>query len=88
VFLLSSEVIYWSSKKQPIVSLSSTEVEFIVLALYACQTIWLKEVLEKLGQNQDKPTIISGDSSYAIKLSKNPVMHDLSKHIDVRFYFL
>ena len=88
VFLLSSGAISWSSKKQPIVSLSSTEVEFIAAASCACQAVWLKRVLGKLGQNQGKPTIIHCDSSSAIKLSKNPVMHGRSKHIDVRFHFL
>lgn len=28
------------------------------------------------------------DNSSTIKLSKNPVMHGRSKHIDVRFHFL
>ena len=36
----------WSSivviKKQLVVSLSSTEVEFIAAALCACQAVWLK----------------------------------------------
>jgi len=88
VFLLSSGTISWLSKKQPVVSLSTTEAEFIVAASYACQIVWLKRVLEKLGLNQDKTTIIHCDSSSAIKLSKNPVMHGRSKHIDVRFHFL
>ena len=38
--------------------------------------------------NQSKTTIIHCDSSSTIKLLKNPVMHDRSKHIDVRFHFL
>ncbi|KAJ6855707.1 Integrase catalytic domain-containing protein [Populus alba x Populus x berolinensis] len=88
VFLLSSGTISWLSKKQPVVSLSTTEAEFIAAASCACQTVWLKRVLEKLGLNQDKTTIIHCDSSFAIKLSKNPVMHGRSKHIDVRFHFL
>ena len=45
-------------------------------------------MLGKLGQNQGKPTIIHYDSSSTIELSKNPVMHGRSKHIDVRFHFL
>jgi len=73
-------------KKKPIVSLSSTEAEFIAAASCAGQTLWLKGVLEKLGQKQAKPTSIHCDSSSAIKLSKNPVMHGRSKHIDVRFH--
>jgi len=88
VFLLSSGAVSWSSKKQPIVSLSSTEAEFIAVASCACQTLWLKGVLEKLGQKQAKPTSIHCDSSSTIKLSKNPVMHGRSKHINVRFHFL
>ena len=51
-------------------------------------SVRLKRVLEKLDQNQDKSTIIRCDSSSAIKLLKNPVMHGRSKHIDVRFHFL
>ena len=45
-------------------------------------------MLGKLDQNQGKSTIIHCVSSSAIKLSKNPVMHGHSKHIDVRFHFL
>lgn len=33
-------------------------------------------------------TKIQCDNSSAIQLSKNPVFHGQSKHIDVRFYFL
>jgi len=86
--LLSSGAVSWLLKKQPIVSLSSIEAEFIVAASCACKTLWLKGVLEKLGQNKANPTIIYCDSSSAIKLSKNPIMLDRSKHIDVRFHFL
>lgn len=88
VFLLSSGAISWSSKKQPVVSLSTTEAEFITAASGACQVIWLQRVLGSLGKNEDKTTIIHCDNSTAIKLSKNPVMHGRSKHIDVRFHFL
>ncbi|KAK6144980.1 hypothetical protein DH2020_021800 [Rehmannia glutinosa] len=88
VFLLSSGVVSWSSKKQPVVSLSTTEAEFIAATSCACQAIWLKNVLENLSLNQNKLIFIRCDSSSAIKLSKNPVMHGRTKHIDVRFHFL
>ena len=88
VFLLSSGAVSWSSRKKPVVSLSTTEAEFIVAASCACQAVWLKRVLGKLSQNQGKSTTIRCDNSSAIKLSKNPVMHGCSKHIDVRFHFL
>ena len=48
VFMLSSEAVSWSSKKQPVVSLSTTEAEFIATTSCACQAIWLRKLLEGL----------------------------------------
>lgn len=56
VFLLSSGAVSWSSRKQPVASLSSIEAEFIAVAPCACQAVWLKRVLGKLDQTQAKPS--------------------------------
>jgi hypothetical protein len=88
LYMLGSGAISWSSKKQPIVTLSTTEAEFIAAASCACQGIWLRNVLDFLKQKQQGCTIIYYDNSSSIKLSKNPVMHGRCKHIDVRFHFL
>jgi hypothetical protein len=88
VFLLSEGAVSWSSKKQPVVALSTTEAEFVAAASCACQGVWMRRVLEKLGHPQGKCTTVLCDNSSTIKLSKNPVMHGRSKHIDVRFHFL
>ncbi|TXG53998.1 hypothetical protein EZV62_019254 [Acer yangbiense] len=88
VFLMSSGAMSWSSKKQPVVTLSTTKAAFIAAASYACQAVWLRRVLEKLGLTQGNSTTVFCDSSSAIKLSKNPVMRGRSKHIDMRFHFL
>ncbi|GMJ12458.1 hypothetical protein HRI_004915000 [Hibiscus trionum] len=50
--------------------------------------MWMRRILEKLGHKEKGSTTIMCDSSSAIKLSKNPVIHGRSKHIDVRFQFL
>jgi len=89
VFLLSSGAISWSSKKQPVVSLSTTEAEYIAAASCACQCIWIfKRMLEKLGFNEETETLILCDNNSTIQLSKNPVLHGRSKHIDIKFHFL
>ena len=54
----------------------------------ASQDIWMRRVLENLGLSKKECTSILCDNSSTIKLSKNPVMHERSKHIDVRFHFL
>jgi hypothetical protein len=87
VFKIGSGAISWSSKKQPIVTLSTTEAEFVAAASCACQSIWLRNVLQHLRIDQNS-TVIFCDNSSSIKLSKNPIMHGRCKHIDVRFHFL
>ncbi|GAU46899.1 hypothetical protein TSUD_296780 [Trifolium subterraneum] len=87
VFMLGSSIISWSSKKQAIVTLSTTEAEFVAAASCACQSIWLRRVLEQLRQKQGCIKIHC-DNSSSIKLSKNPVMHGRCKHIDARYHFL
>ncbi|KAL8137868.1 hypothetical protein V2J09_003869 [Rumex salicifolius] len=90
VFFLASGAIAWSSKKQPVVSLSTTKSEFIAAASCAAQCIWLRNILEEMGWNEsvNKATVILCDNISTIKLSRNPVFHGRSKHIDVRFHFL
>ncbi|CAJ2642245.1 unnamed protein product [Trifolium pratense] len=87
VYMLGSSAVSWSSKKKAIVTLSTTEAEFVAAASCACQGIWLRRILAELGQLQEC-TIIKCDNSSSIKLSKNPVMHGRCKHIDVRYHFL
>ena len=87
-FLMTSGAVSWSSKKQPVVTLSTTEAEFVAAASSACQVVWLRRILTILNQEQSNPTVVFCDNISAIKLSKNPVMHGHSKHIDVRFHFL
>ncbi|XP_048447466.1 secreted RxLR effector protein 161-like [Pyrus x bretschneideri] len=88
VFMMSSGAMSWSSRKQQLVTLSTTEAEFIAAATSACQAIWLRRILEELHFQQHEPIVIYCDNSSAIKLSKNPVLHGRSKHIDVRYHFL
>jgi hypothetical protein len=88
LFMLSSGAVSWSSKKQPIVTLSTTEAEFIAAASCACQAVWLRRMLENLDHASAGTTIIYCDNSSTIKLFKNPFMHGRSKHIDVHFHFL
>jgi hypothetical protein len=96
--MLGTGVVSWSSKKQQIVTLSTIEVEFIVVIACAiefiaviacaCQAIWLRRILEELQFQQIEATTVFCDNNSAIKLSKNLVLHGRSKHIDVRYYFL
>ncbi|KAL9235087.1 hypothetical protein vseg_009883 [Gypsophila vaccaria] len=87
-FMLGSGAIAWASKKQPVVALSTTEAEYIAAALCACQCIWLRQVLKHIKVDEKNETVIMCDNNSTIQLSKNPVLHGKSKHIDVKFHFL
>ena len=73
VFNIGSGSISWSSRKQPIVTLSTAESEYVALASAACQAPWLKWVLEELKYQQTEVPTLFCDNSSAISLAKNPV---------------
>lgn len=88
VFMMCEGAVAWSSRKQPIVTLSTTEAEFVAAAACACQAIWMRRILKDIGHVQADCTTLMCDNTSTIKLSKNPVLHGRSKHIRVRFHFL
>ncbi|CAN0905202.1 Retrovirus-related Pol polyprotein from transposon TNT 1-94, partial [Linum grandiflorum] len=90
VFFLAGGAISWASKKQPVVTLSTIEAEFVAASYCATQCVWLRRILKQMNWSQCVlgATKVLCDNSSTTKLSKNPVLHGRSKHIDVRFHFL
>ncbi|WVZ71143.1 hypothetical protein U9M48_019763 [Paspalum notatum var. saurae] len=85
--LLGTSLVSWSSRKQASVSLSTTEAEYIAAASCCSQLLWMKATLSNFGLKFGKIPL-QVDSTSAISVVKNPVLHSRTKHIDVRFHFL
>ena len=88
VFMMSGGAVAWSSRKQPIVTLSTTEAEFVAARACACQAVWMRRILKEIGHSQIEGTKLMCDNTSTIKLSKSLVPRERSKHIRVRFHFL
>jgi hypothetical protein len=88
VFLFGKNLISWASKKQPIVSISSAEVEYVAATTTTCHAVWLKRLLMDFGYTPKEPISIFCDNNSAISLSKNNVFHHKRKHINTRFHFI
>ena len=85
---LDKGLICWRSKMQSIVALSSCEAEYIALVECIKEILWLLQHFKALGVNINLPVVIGIDNQAAIALAKNPVLHDKTKHIDMRHHFI
>ncbi|KAL0561768.1 hypothetical protein IC582_002209 [Cucumis melo] len=86
-FFLGNNIISWLSKKRNCVSLSTAEVEYIAEGSACTQLIWMKNMLHEYGITQDIMTLYC-DNLSAIDISKNPIQHGRTKHIDIRHHFI
>ena len=75
------------SKKQNFVSLSTTKVEYIAARNCCSQLLWMKKLLIDYGISQDT-MVVYCDNSSVIDISKNPVQHSKTKHIEIRYHFI
>ena len=84
---LCTSLVSWSSRKQANVAFSSTEAEYVAAASCCSQILWMKQILQDYGLSYDSVPIFI-DNMSAISITKNPVLHSRTKHIDIWFHFL
>ena len=75
VLLLGSCAITWGFQKQEITALSTSAAQYVVATSLACQAVWLRRLLEDMGQVQVEATEIFSDNRSAISITKIPTMH-------------
>ncbi|KAH9801648.1 hypothetical protein KPL71_001103 [Citrus sinensis] len=64
-----------------------TEAEYIAAGSCCTQLLWMKQMLVDYGMVQDTLTVFC-DNTSAINISKNPVQHSRTKHIDIHHQFI
>ncbi|KAK2978736.1 hypothetical protein RJ640_012191 [Escallonia rubra] len=84
---LGHSLVSWSSKKQNSVALSTTEAEYMAVGACCAQILWMKQTLLDFGLKYDHIPILC-DNTSAIDLTKNPIQHSRTKHIEIKHHFI
>lgn len=84
---MGTNLVAWLRKKQNSISFSTAKAEYIATGSCCTQFLWMKKLLKDCGLNQEKMVVFCYNQS-AINISKNPVQHSHTKHIDIRYNFI
>jgi hypothetical protein len=87
-FLSDREAVSWSSKKQEIITLSTTESEYVATTHTAKEAVWLHQFIGEVFQPLTNQIPLHSDSQAAIALTHDRSYHARTKHIDIRYHFI
>ena len=88
IFCLNESPVTWNSQRQKLVTVSTTEAEYVAASTAAKELCWLKKLVNDIGCQCDETIKLLVDNQSAIKLAKNPQYHKRTKHIDIRYHFI
>ncbi|CAI7738262.1 unnamed protein product, partial [Closterium sp. NIES-53] len=78
----------WRSKKQTETALSSVESEYMAMFHGVKEVIWLRRLLEEIGQQQNVATPLFCDSKGSLGMARNAVLRWLNKHMRIKWHWL
>ena len=86
--IIGGAAVSWSSRLQSVVSLSTTEAEYIAAVEAGKEIIWMRNLLTEFGFDITPPSHLLIDNNSAVTVAKNPEHHGRMKHLDLRFHWL
>lgn len=87
VFLSNGTPVAWQSKRQPVMSRSSDDAEYVGMANAASTGLWLRKLYGEMSGNFKCLTIF-GDNTTTLKHIEDPGSINKSKHIDIAYQFV
>lgn len=89
LFTCAGGLISWKSGRQPTVSQSTTEAEYIAVALAAKEAAYIASLADELMfMKSVRPIVIFGDNEASISLAHKPIIDGRTKHINVKYHYL
>lgn len=70
------------------VSRSSAEAEYHVMATTVSEILWVRWLLSELGVSINTPTTLFYDNESARHIAHNPVFHEHTKHVELDWFFI
>lgn len=82
--MYGSTPIAWRCQRQPVVSLSTTEAEYISGCELVKEILPLKHLMNEIGAIGEEPTTVLIDNQSTVKIAQDTGGQQRTKHIDVR----
>ena len=88
IFTIAGGTISWKSKLQSIIAQSTTEAEYIAINSAVKEATFIRQLMIELGvYNQIKFPLYT-DNEGALALARNPIFHERTKHIAVKYHYI
>jgi hypothetical protein len=87
-FIINGGAISWSAKRQEIVTLSTTESEYVGATHTAKEALWLRLLISQVFESVPLTTTVFLDNQLAIALAKDHQYHAWTKHINIQYHFI
>eukprot|EP00253_Pinus_taeda_P031898 PITA_31898 len=85
---LPDQTFHLMLESSPVPTDSTTEAKYVVAAEATKEIVWLRKILEDLHVKQVQSTPLMIDNTSAIKLAKNPKLHDRTKHKNTKYHLI
>lgn len=93
IIAINAAPIFWRSKRQSLITLSSGESEYVALSTYAREVCWLRKMLLEMSTQkpwsnsmQSTPVIVDVDSTAAISMAQREDSTSRTKHIELKYH--
>jgi hypothetical protein len=88
IIQLNGGTISWSCRKQDIVTLSTTEAEYVAMTEAVKEALWVRSAMKELCDQGNGPLTVFCDNQSAIAMTDKQNFSNKTKHVDVKFHFV
>ena len=88
IVYIRNSPIKWQSKQQDLVTLSTTEAEFVNMSTAGRDMLWIKRLLRDINIPVSKVPAIGTDSMNALRAAESPQENMSTRHVDVRYKWI